>query len=414
MGCPAAAHGLFSPGFVADPYPTYAALRAAGPVHRVTLPGGIAAWLVTDYAECRRIFLDNEAFSKDLPGTWQAYREGRVPLTGDVVIGLGDSMLVSDPPRHTRLRSLVAKGFTPRRVAALEGEVASCADRLLDGLAWREGADAGRADLTREFSALIPMEVICALLGVPARDGEHLRTRVEAVMSNDEGSRDRAMSAFEDVHDYLRELVRHKTDRDSDDLTTALTQVCSGDDRFTEDELVAMLALLLSAGHETTVNLIGSTVLALLRHPTQRDLLRREPERWPDAVEEVLRWDGPIQNAIWRFTREPVTVGDTTIPAGEPVALSTAAADRDPTRFPEGETFDVRRKERGHLAFGHGIHHCLGAPLARLEARVAVPRVFDRLTGVRLAGEPTYRPSTVSRALVELPVRFDPARDGAG
>ena len=406
MTCPASTHGLFTQGFVADPYATYAALREKGPVHRVTLPGGIGAWLVTDYAECRRIFLDNEAFSKNLPGTWQAYREGQVPLTGDVVIGLGDSMLVSDPPRHTRLRSLVAKGFTPRRVAALEGEIAACADRLLEGLSGRAGPGDGHADLTREFSALIPMEVICALLGVPASDGEHLRTAVEAVMSNDEGSRDRAMAAFEEVHDYLRELVRHKTDRGGDDLTTALTEVCSGDDHFTEDELVAMLGLLLSAGHETTVNLIGSTVLALLRHPSQLEILRREPDRWPDAVEEVLRWDGPIQNAIWRFTRQPVTIGGTTLPAGEPVALSTAAADRDPARFPQGETFDVCRKERGHLAFGHGIHHCLGAPLARLEARIAVPRAFERLPGLRLAAEPTYRPSTVSRALTELPVVF--------
>jgi cytochrome P450 len=170
-----------------------------------------------------------------------------------------------------------------------------------------------------------------------------------------------------------------------------------------------MLALLLSAGHETTVNLLGSTVLALLRHPDQLALLTREPERWPDAVEEVLRWDGPIQNAIWRFTRKPVTVGDVTIPAGEAVALSVAAADRDPARFLRGEEFDVTRGERTHLAFGHGIHHCLGAPLARLEARIAVPLIFAKLPDRALAGEPSYRPSTVSRALSSLPVTFGPA-----
>jgi cytochrome P450 len=154
------------------------------------------------------------------------------------------------------------------------------------------------------------------------------------------------------------------------------------------------------------VNLLGSAVLALLRHPGQLALLRQEPERWPDAVEEVLRWDGPIQNAIWRFTRKPVTVGDVTIPAGEAVALSVAAADRDPERFPGAEEFDVTRGERAHLAFGHGIHHCLGAPLARLEARIAVPLVFAKLPGLALAGEPAYRSSTVSRALSSLPVTF--------
>ncbi|MFF7367753.1 cytochrome P450 family protein [Streptomyces tricolor] len=404
--CPHAAGALFTPAFVADPHPVYAALREEGRAHRVTLPGGVEAWLLTGYEDCRRAFLDNDSYSKDMAATWTAFREQRVPVTGDVVIGMGDSMLVSDPPRHTRLRSLVSKGFTPRRIEALAPSIEATANRLLDDLLHREGEQAGHADLATEFAALLPMEVVRHLLDVPAEDGERLRRAVEAVMSNDEDSRDAAMAAFQEVHDCLRALVARKRTEGGDDLTSALIVARDEDDRLSEDELVSMLALLLSAGHETTVNLLGSSVLALLRHPDQLALLQREPERWPDAVEEVLRWDGPIQNAIWRFTRKPVTIGDVTIPAGEAVALSVAAADRDPDRFPGGDTFDVTRGERAHLAFGHGIHHCLGAPLARLEARIAVPLVFAKLPGLALAGEPAYRPSTVSRALSSLPVTF--------
>ncbi|HET9381758.1 MAG TPA: cytochrome P450 [Streptomyces sp.] len=405
--CPyAATPALFTPEFVADPYPAYAALSEAAPAHRITLPSGVEAWLLTRYDDCRRAFLDNDSFSKDMAGTWTAFQEQRVPVTGDVVIGMGDSMLVSDPPRHTRLRALVSKAFTPRRIEALAPRIEETATRLLDGLLRRTGDRAGHADLTTEFAALLPMEVIRHMLDVPAEDGERLRRDVEAVMSNDEDSRDAAMAAFQDVHAYLAGLVARKRGGGGDDLTSALTAARDESDRLSEDELVSMLALLLSAGHETTVNLLGSSVLALLRHPEQLALLRREPDRWPDAVEEVLRWDGPIQNAIWRFTRKPVTVGDVTIPAGEAVALGVAAADRDEGRFPDAAAFDVTRGDRGHLAFGHGIHHCLGATLARLEARIAVPLVFEKLPDLALAAEPSYRPSTVSRALSSLPVTF--------
>ncbi|MFE0695477.1 cytochrome P450 [Streptomyces sp. NPDC058869] len=404
--CPHAAGALFTADFVAQPYPAYAALREDGGAHRVTLPGGVEAWLLTRYEDCRQAFLDNDSYSKDMAGTWTAFQEQRVPITGDVVIGMGDHMLVSDPPRHTRLRALVSKGFTPRRIEALAPSIEATANSLLDGLIGRQSEGIGRADLTTEFAALLPMEVVRQLLDVPAEDGERLRRAVEAVMSNDEDSRDAAMAAFQEVHDTLRTLVARKRTESGDDLTSALVSARDEDDRLSEDELVSMLALLLSAGHETTVNLLGSTVLALLRHPGQLALLQREPERWADAVEEALRWDGPIQNAIWRFTRKPVTVGGVTIPAGEAVALSVAAADRDPERFSDGETFDITRGERSHLAFGHGIHHCLGAPLARLEARIAVPLVFARLRELALDGEPSYRPSTVSRALSSLPVTF--------
>lgn len=394
---------LFTPAFVADPYPTYAALREQAAAHLVRLPGGIDAWLVTRYEEAKQVFLDNTRFSKVMAGHWRAFDEERVPLNGDVMIGLGDSMLVSDPPRHTRLRSLVAKVFTARRIDALEPRVRRTADELLDAIVARR---AGEADLVEDFARLLPMSVICELLGVPQADSEALRLPVETIMSNDERGQQDAFEAFQTVHGYLAGLVVRKRGSGDDDLTAALTEVHDeGGGRLSTEELVGMLALLVSAGHETTVNLLGNTVLALVRHPEQLARVR-ETGDWAEAVEEVLRWDGSIQNAIWRFTVEDVMIGDVKIPAGEAVAVCVAAADRDGGRFPAGERFDVGGAHRGHLAFGHGIHHCLGAPLARLEARTAVPMVFDRLPGLRVTGEPAYRPSTVSRALASLPVGF--------
>jgi cytochrome P450 len=405
---------LFTPEFVADPYPTYAALREAAPVHRIVLPGGIEAWMVTRYEDARQVFTDNTRFSKDLAGTWRAFREQRVPMTGDVMIGLGDSMLVSDPPRHTRLRAIVSRAFTARQIDQLAPDVAARADELLDPLAGRTGPRAGRADLVVEFARLLPMSVICKLFDIPQEDSEQLRVQVEAVMSNDAASRETAEAAFHATHRYLAAHVERKRAAGGDDLTTALIAAHDQGDHLSGEELVAMLGLLLAAGHETTVNLIGNGVLALLRNPEQLALVRREPARWADAVEEVLRWDGSIQNAIWRFTREEVRVGDVVIPAGEAVAISVASADRDPARFEDPERFDVARAGRGHMAFGHGIHTCLGGPLARLEARVALPRVFERLPDLRLDGEVAYRPSTVSRAPATLPVAFTPlaAREG--
>jgi cytochrome P450 len=394
---------LFTSDFVANPYPAYAVLRESGPVHRITLPGGIKAWLVTRYAEARNIFQDNGRFSKNMADGWPAFQRGEVPLTGDVVIGLGDSMLVSDPPRHTRLRALVSKVFTARRVDLLVPRVARTGAELLARM--RSGRS-GTADLVADFARLLPMSVICELIGVPQEDSELLRVPVETVMSNDGASQQGAMAAFEAVHGYLAALVERKRGHGADDLTSALIEVQDDGDKLSADELVAMLALLVSAGHETTVNLIANGALALLRHPEQLAHVRAH-DTWADAVEEVLRWDGSIQNAIWRFTRTEVEIGGVVIPAGEPVAISVAAADRDESRFPDGENLDVLRVPRSHLAFGHGIHHCLGAALARMETRTTLPMIFEQLPGIRIAGDPVYRPSTVSRAMSSLPVAFD-------
>jgi len=385
--------------FTRDPHPTYQRLNADGPVHRVTLAGGIPAWLVTDRDVCREV-LNDPRFSKDMAGTWHAFQRQEVPLTGDVVIGMGDSMLVSDPPRHTRLRSLVSKGFTARRIERLAPHIEATAHRLVERLR----AGDGTADIVADYAALLPMQTICPLLGVPEEDGLELRLAIETVMSSDDTGQEAAFAAFERVHGYLAGHVAAKADAPGDDLTTALIEAREDGDRLSNEELVSMLALLLSAGHETTVNLIASMTLALLAEPGARQALRADPERWGDAVEETLRWDGPIQNALWRFTRAEVSIGGVQVPAGEAVAVSLASANRDAGKVECPHAFDLDRAERHHLAFGHGIHHCLGAGLARLEGRIAGRVLFDAFPDMRLLDEPEYRRSTVSRAPLHVRV----------
>ncbi|WP_017614006.1 cytochrome P450 family protein [Nocardiopsis salina] len=395
---------LFTTGFVDDPYPTYAHLREAGPAHRITLPGGVEAWLVTRDKEVRQVFL-SEDFSKEMETHWYAYREGRLPMVGDVVIAMADNMLVADPPKHTRLRSSVTREFTRKRVHALAPRVRETVARLLEQIiAKREGADVGHVDLVEEFAALVPMRVICPLLGISDEDGEFLRPLVSTVMSNDDNGQRNALAASQGVNDYLAAFVKDKRGTSGDDLSATLVEHSD----LSDQEVVEMLALLMAAGHETTVNLLGSSVLALLRHPEQLTRVTHDPERWPAVVEEVLRWDSPVQNVLWRFTRNSVTLGDVTIPPGEAVALSVAAAHRDPQRYEDPDTFDIGRNRSDHVAFGHGIHRCIGAELARMEARTALPLLFERLPGLRLAGAPSYRPSTISRALSHLPVTYGP------
>jgi cytochrome P450 len=393
---------LFTTGFVDDPYPTYAHMREAGPVHRITLPGGVPAWLVTRDEEVRQAFL-SEDFSKEMETYWYAYREGRLPMVGDVVIAMADNMLVADPPKHTRLRASVTREFTRKRVNALAPRVRETVEHLLARIiAARDGAGPAHVDLVEEFAALVPMRVICPLLGIPDEDGEFLRPLVSTVMSNDDNGQSNALAASQGVNDYLAALVKDKRRTSGEDLSATL--VDNGD--LSDHEVVEMLALLMAAGHETTVNLLGSSILALLRHPEQLASAVQDPARWPAVVEEVLRWDSPVQNVLWRFTRRPVTLGGTPIPPGEAVALSVAAAHRDPRRYQDPEKFDIGRDRSDHIAFGHGIHRCIGAELARMEARLALPLLFERLSGLRLAGAPSYRSSTISRALTHLPVTY--------
>ncbi|MGW0701782.1 cytochrome P450 family protein [Streptomyces sp. NPDC002867] len=382
--------------FTRDPYPVYAALRERGPVHRVRLPEGHEAWLVVGY-EAGRAVLADDALSKE----WR----NAAPDLGASQLSAGITMLSTDPPRHTRLRKLVAREFTMRRVEQLAPRVQRITDELLDRM-----GPTGRADLVDTFCFPLPIAVICELLGVPFLDQDSFRRWSNTALA----STDRAQrqAAAGELTRYLDGLLAEKREKPGDDLMSALIHRADGDDhdRLGGDELMGMAWLLLIAGHETTVNLISNGVLALLTHPEQLAALRADFSLMDGAVEEMLRYDGPVETPTYRFTVEPYEIGGTVIPGGGQLVLVTLAdADRDPARYPEPDRFDIRRDTRGHLAFGHGIHYCLGAPLARLEARVAIRSLLERCPDLVLDAHPAalaWRTGMLIRGPESLPVRW--------
>ncbi|MFI8372088.1 cytochrome P450 [Streptomyces sp. NPDC085466] len=386
--------GEYGADFTADPYPYYAKLRAAGPVHRVRTPYGAEVWLIVGHEEARAALADPR-LSKS-PSVL-----GRTMLDEEVV---GPNLLVVDPPDHTRLRKLVAGEFTGRRIEALRPRVQRLTDALVDAM-----APAGRADLVDALAFPLPIIVICELLGIPAEDRETFRRWSNEVVAP--SGEDAEREAVHGLAAYLDELIEDKRAAGpADDLLSALITARAEDgDRLTLPELRGLAYLLLIAGHETTVNLIVSSVRALLTHPGQLAAVRSEPELLDGVIEETLRWDGPVENATYRFSRESLTVGGTRIPAREPVLVSLASGDRDERRFPEPDRFDVRRDPRGHLAFGHGIHYCLGAPLARMEARIALRTLLDRFPDLALDTDPgdwEWLPGFLIRGVRRLPVRW--------
>ncbi|WP_435859019.1 cytochrome P450 family protein [Streptomyces varsoviensis] len=383
--------------FVRNPYPVYAQLRERGPVHRVRLVDDIPAWLVVGYDEVRAV-LGDDRLSKWLGNASDSANIGFEPL--------GSHMLNTDPPDHTRLRKLVVRTFTPRRVAAMEPRVQRLTDELLDAML---AGGARGADLVDALSFPLPMSVICELLGVPYEDRDEFRTWSNFVVGPAPYAE--KMAAMDEVRSYLDQLIVKKHDESGDDLLSALIRTIDEDgDRLSHEELLAMAWLLLVAGHETTVNLISNGVLALLRHPDQLADLRADFSLLDNAVEEMLRYDGPVETSTFRFTKEPVEIGGTLIPGGGEVVLATIAdADTDPARFAEPRRFDIHRDARGHLAFGHGIHYCLGAPLARLEARVAIRSLLERCPDLALDAHPAalaYREGMLIRGPYRLPVSF--------
>ena len=398
--------GALGEDFTRDPYPVYARLRSRGPVHRIRMPGGGEGWLVVGY-EAGRAVLADPRLTKD----W----DKASPALGMTTVAAGRHMLSSDPPHHTRLRKLVAKEFTPRRVQALEPWVRRITDRLLDAML---AAPDGRADLVAALSFPLPMSVICELIGVPALDREEFAAASNTAVSSPDPAEQR--EAARTTSRFIGQLLADKQRNPGDDLLSALIRTSDEDgDRLTANELTGTVWLLLVAGFETTVNLISNGVLALLSHPDQLALLRAEPSLIDNAVEEILRYDGPVETPTYRFTTDAVDIAGTTVPGGgELVLVALADADRDPARFPDPDRFDIRRDARGHVAFGHGIHYCLGAPLARLEARVAIGALLRRCPDLALDIHPaalTWRGGVLIRGPLHLPVRFSasaPARMG--
>ncbi|MGK5498065.1 cytochrome P450 family protein [Streptomyces sp. URMC 125] len=378
---------LSPPGtdYAADPHTVHALLRERGPVHRLPATDGGAVWAVVGH-EAVRTALTDPRLSNDV-----RHSAGREDDGGHAV---GRSMLQTDPPRHTRLRGLVAREFTGRRVAALRPRVRRTADDLLDAV-----LPLGRTDLVASYAAPLPVAVICELLGVPESDRGTFHHWSDTVVRP--GDRQAADAASRAMAEYLAALVEHKRRTPGDDLLGALVRAAGpGEDALTPEELLGMAFLLLVAGHETTVNLISGAVCALLLHPDQLAALRADPS--------LL--DGPVLTSACRFTAEPVEIAGTAVPAGETVVAVLASASRDPRRFPGPDRFDVRRDARGHAAFGHGVHHCLGAPLARMEAAVALETLLRRCPDLELDAEPDELVwhAGMLRGLRRLPVRYTP------
>ncbi|MFE5867705.1 cytochrome P450 [Streptomyces roseifaciens] len=383
--------------FARHPHRVYAALREQGPVHRVRMPEGAEAWLVVGYDEVRAA-LNDPRLTKE----WAKAR----PDLSLIRASAGPNMLVLDAPDHTRLRKLVAKEFTPRRVGEMAPRVQQMTDELLDAMLAAPGR---RADLVEALSFPLPMGVICDLLGVPDLDREAFRHWSN--VSVGAGPAEEKITVSREVTAYLNGLIAAKRREPGDDLMSALISTADEDgDRLSPEELLGTAWLLLVAGHETTVNLISNGVLALLQHPGQLAALRADPGLLDNAVEEMLRYDGPLETPTYRFTTEPLEIGGTLISGGGELVLPVLAdADRDPARFPDAARFDIRRDARGHVAFGHGIHYCLGAPLARLEARAAIGSLLERCPDLALDAHPdslTWREGLLIRGPHRLPVRF--------
>ncbi|MET8635857.1 MULTISPECIES: cytochrome P450 [unclassified Streptomyces] len=386
--------GAYGPGFTRDPYPVYAELRARGPVHRVRTPPPEAyeGWLIVGHDEARAALTDSR-LSKDSTKRGLVSREDGL---------MGRHVLIVDPPEHTRLRSLVARSFTVRRVEALRPRVQQITDELLAQMLPK-----GRADLVEALAYPLPITVICELLGVPDIDRVTFRALSNEIVTPT--SWEAELAAVRRLASYLDELIEDKRcAAPADDLLSDLLRTRAEDgDRLSGSELRAMAFILLIAGHETTVNLITNGVHTLLTHPDQLAALRADMTLLDGAVEELLRFEGPVETATYRYAAEPMDIAGTAIGEGDTVIIGLDAAGRDAVRFPDPDRFDIHRAPQGHLAFGHGIHYCLGAPLARLEARVALGTLLERCPDLALDGPPgPWLPGMLMRGVRSLPVRW--------
>ncbi|WP_327710770.1 cytochrome P450 [Streptomyces sp. NBC_00464] len=415
-GCPAhggdaAAPELFTWEFATDPYPAYAWLREHSPVHRTTLPSGVEAWLVTRYADAREALADSRLSKNPVHHSGSAHAKGKTGIPGERNAELMTHLLNIDPPDHTRLRRLVSKAFTPRRIAEFAPRVQELTDRLIDGF-----IEKGEADLIHEFAFPLPIYAICDLLGVPREDQDDFRDWAGMMIRHGGGPRGGVARSVKKMRSYLLELIHRKRENPGDDLISGLIRASDHGEHLTENEAAAMGFIILFAGFETTVNLIGNSVHTLLGHPEQRAQLQRslaagETELLATGVEELLRYDGPVELATWRYATEALTIGGQRVGEGDPVLVVLAAADRDPERFDGPDTLDLARRDNQHLGYGHGIHYCLGAPLARLEGQAALATLLKRLPDLRLAGDPAdlrWRGGLIMRGLRTLPVEFTP------
>lgn len=392
---------ITSRAFKTDPFPFYARLRAQAPVHRARM-GKLDVWLVTRYDDVLMVLKD-ERFMKEQRRVQSAEQQAKRPWIPAFIRPLETNMLDQDDPAHARLRTLVHKAFTPRRIEQLQTRIQSIVDSLLDTAHAR-----GSMELMRDFALPLPLIVISELLGVPATDRRRFHRLTKGILRPPSTFNIlRVLPSLWSFMRYLRTLFAERRRQPKDDLLTALVQAEEGGDRLSPDELLAMVVLLLIAGHETTVNLIASGTLALLRDREQWQLLRARPELVKPAIEELLRFTAPVETATERYAREDMTLHGQAIRRGELVLAVLASANRDEQHFTSPDRLDITREPNRHLAFGHGIHYCVGAPLARLEGKIAIGTLVQRLPDLKLAipaEHVRWRSTPVVRGVEALPV----------
>jgi cytochrome P450 len=394
---------LASPRFKADPYPFYARLRAEAPVWRTTLPDKRTAWLVTRYEDVAGVLKDDRLAKDPLNAQDPEQRAAR-PWVPGFLKPLEQNMLDLDDPDHKRLRALVSKAFTPRLIERLRGRIEAICRDLLDVIGRRR-----RTELVRDYALPLPATVIAELLGIPAKDQRRFHRWSNRIVSISSG-RDvwRALPAALAFVRYLRKMSERRRVLPEDDLLSALAQAEEAGDRLSQDELLAMSFLLLVAGHETTVNLIASGTLALLEHPDQLEKLEGDTQLIKPAVEELLRYTSPVEIATERYARQDLEISGTTVPRGELVLAVLGSANRDEQHFEEPDALDLTRDPNRHLAFGRGgVHHCLGAPLARMEGQIAISALLRRFPSLRPDTDPgslRWRRGIFLRGLQRLPL----------
>jgi cytochrome P450 len=400
---PLMSFNIASSQFKANPYPIYAHLRAEAPVARVTLPDKRVAWLVTRYDDVLAGLRD-ERLVKNLGNAMPPDQQKKQPWVPGVFKPLERILTNLDGGDHRRLRALVQQAFTPRMVERMRVRAEQLSNELLDAVQSR-----GRMELIREYAMPLPATIIAEILGVPAADRHAFQRWTKALISASDSPLFalRALLPIVSFLRYIRKLVRERRSNPADDLVTALVRAEEAGDQLSEDELLATIFLLLVAGFETTVNLIGNGTLALLQHPDQMAKLRTDPALITSAVEELLRYANPVSTTTDRYTREELTIADTVIPRGELVMLVLASANHDERQFIDPEVLDITRAPNKHLAFGWGAHYCIGAPLARLEGQIAITTLLRRCPDLRLAAPPAtlrWRPGLEMNGLKALPV----------
>ncbi|PRW64494.1 cytochrome P450 [Actinopolyspora mortivallis] len=378
--------------------PFYAELRRQEPVSRVRLPYGEDAWLATRYSDVKTVFADPRFSRAAAVGRDEPRARPTAQQTG---------ILTMDPPEHTRLRKLVAKAFTARRVEQLRPRAQRIADDLVRGM-HRKGPP---LDLVEEFALPLPITVICELLGVPYSDREDFRVWSDAFLSTSKLSAQQVEDYITQMRGYMTGLIEQRRAQPAEDLLSALIQARDEQDKLSETELVDLAVGLLVAGHETTATQIPNFVYVLLTHPSELEWLRNNPDRVPDAVEELMRFVPLGVNAAFpRYALEDVELGGVLIRAGEPVLASLASANRDESVFDDPEGLDLARESNSHIGFGHGPHHCLGAQLARMELQVALGTLLREFPGLRLGGDEqdvVWKSGMLVRGPQYLPLAWD-------